>query len=243
MAKKKVEAQSQIGLSVFAAVAAKATAAGAPKDGAYFAEGGLVIPRTSVTTVVGKTIYYRTLELLGTIQEITTKNDVVIYITENGPIIALNPGELSFALLSGTPAAVEAEDADEPDDTDDEDDEPAPKKTAKKKAVVEADEDDEDDEPAPKKKGKKVVEEDDEDDEPAPKKRGKKVVEEDDDEDDDDDTDSSDDDDDDDDEDDEPAPKKRGKKVVEDDEDDEPAPKKKGKPARASDDDDEEEMF
>lgn len=233
---------SAIGLAVFAQVTAKVEADGSPKDGAYFGEGGLVIPRTNVITVVGKTIYYRKLELLGNIQEVTTKNDVVIYITDAGPVIAINPAELHIGETLGGPAAAEAandeddSDSDSSDNDDEDDDEPAPKKRGKK--VVE-EEEDEDDEPAPKKRGKKVVEEEDEDDEPAPKKRGKKVVEEEDDNDDDDSSDNDDDDDDD-----EPAPKKRGKKVVEDDDDDEPAPKKRGSSkASRSDDDDDEEMF
>ena len=141
---------SAIGLAVFAQVTAKAQADGSPKDGAYFGEGGLIIPRTNVITVVGKTIYYRKLELIGNIKEVTVKNDVVIYITDNGPVIALNPAELHIGETLGAAVAPAA-------DSDDEDE-------GESVAAADADED-EDDEPAPKKRGAKASRSDDGDEE------------------------------------------------------------------------------
>lgn len=121
------KASKVVGTSVFLSITTSVQAEGKPTEAAYTGVGGVIIPRTDVVAVVGTTIYYKTLQYLGTIKSVDSKNGVVIYITENGPVIALQPSLILTAPAQGSTVEASADesddDADEGEsDEDDEDD-------------------------------------------------------------------------------------------------------------------------
>jgi hypothetical protein len=193
-----------------------ATATSKPTESAYFAEGGLVIPRSNVIALQGKTIFYTSAIDLGEIKELdyNVEKQVQVYKTSNGAVLGLKPEELFVVQFD----SAEGVDAADPADDDDGDREEAPKRRGRppKAAAVEE---------APKRRGRPpknrdeapVDIEEDEDDRPA---RGRRAR----------------------DDDDEPAPARgRGRPARDDlDDDDEPAPRR-GRPARNDDDGDDDE--
>jgi hypothetical protein len=219
---------------VYVQVTRTVQAAGKPTESAYFGEGGLVIPRSDVIATQGKTLFYKTHEYVGTINDIDSKDGVTIYKTENGAVIALQPGFI-FVGTGASGSTAEEDDGDEIAIEPDAEEE-APKRGRRAAAEAPAE--------APKRRGrppKKVDEEpvdiEDDDDEPVAPKRTRRAEPEDDDE--------------------PVAPKSRRKAPVEDEadepdadeaeapfdvEDDEPAPKR-GAARGRSDDDEVDDLF
>ncbi len=93
---------------VFVRVTNKATASKKPDSGAYYAEGGLIIPRSSVIAILGTTIFYETLELVGNVEgmDFNEERGVSIYKTNAGPLIALRPEFVSASVAGGVAPAL-----------------------------------------------------------------------------------------------------------------------------------------
>jgi hypothetical protein len=96
-----------------------------PTDAAFFGENGIVVPRYKITAIIGDTLYFETLQFIGTISSVEEKapGKLVYSTKESGNVMIGDPSAVYLTTPISAETQEESEDDEDGEESEDDDDE------------------------------------------------------------------------------------------------------------------------